>query len=176
MSPERALVLDDLRFRCPARSTYDLFAATDRSIPSDSLSLAAPLVAGDVQAESVAPPIPPSVVEPPARPEPTALPDSNAKGLSNRPNTNASAVVVRVFGIELYFGQNGVPTLARQENQSLSQKHQQKLVSPGQAGENPRHVWGVGGGSRRSRLAQKDSVDNENKSWLMNAGPGSSDP
>jgi hypothetical protein len=73
MSPERAQVLNDLILRCPAGPTYDLFAATDRSIPADSYSLAAPLVSGDVQEPEVSPVVPfpgASSVNPPPPPQP----------------------------------------------------------------------------------------------------------
>jgi len=173
MSPERALVLEELKFRCPARQTYDLFAATDRSISSDSLSLAAPLVAGDVQQENALPLIPPSMNDSPGKPAPFDSKDSKGNSNTSIPNADANTDVVRVLGIEICLGVNNSPNLARLETQPPVQKYQQRSAIPGQQGENPRGLsQATGGGRGNNRLAQKDSLDNKKQvaDWMNRAG------
>ncbi len=170
MSPERAQVLNDLIFRCPAGPTYDLFAATDRSIPADSYSLAAPLVAGDVQAEPEISPVVPFPGAPSANPSPYAPPTTGGAALSNVTGTRPSTDGVRILGIELCFGPDGKANSVRQE----AQKSQQKYVNPSQAVDNMRGMQqGLGGGQRGGgRLSQGKAIDNEKQvaDWMNRAG------
>jgi signal transduction histidine kinase len=170
MSPERAQVLKDLIFRCPAGPTYDLFAATDRSIPADSYSLAAPLVAGDVQAETEFSPVVPFPGASSVNPAPSAPPNADGAGIANVSGTRPSTDVVRILGIELCFDPNGKADSVRLE----AQKSQQKYVNPSQAVDNMRGMQqGLGGGQRGGgRLSQGKAIDNEKQvaDWMNRAG------
>lgn len=172
MSPERAQVLNDLILRCPAGPTYDLFAATDRSIPADSYSLAAPLVSGDVQAEPEVSPNVPFPGAPSGNPAPSAPPSAGGAALSNVSGMRPGTDVVRVLGIELCFDPDGKANSIRQDVQA--QKSQQKSVNPGQAVGNLRGMQqGLGGLQRGGgRLNQSDAIDNEKQvaDWMNRAG------
>ena len=170
MSPERAQVLNELKTRYPARVTCDQFAATERAIPSDSLSLAAPLVSGDVQGE-LNPPAVPQLTSPQFNPASNALPDPISNFAPNTPSIPPKADVVRLFGIELCLGPDGTANLARQGAQTLAQNNQQRYSV--QAVDNPRGMsQATGGGRGGGRLQQKDSLDNEKQvlDWMNRAG------
>ena len=106
LSDARAACLRDLKFRCPASGTLDVFAATDRSIPPDSLSLAAPLVGGDVQQEanSNPMPIPPSESSPKPAPPVNQDPISNSLTPGSKPDANTDSI--RFLGWELCLRNN----------------------------------------------------------------------
>jgi len=175
MTEERAAVLDDLRARFPVRDTHDLFAATDRSIPEDSFSLAAPLIAGDTQVNAQPAPIPTLPNEPATKPAPQS-PDSAAKGIPGGANPTADGEVVRLLGLELCLRDP-----SDESKKSVRPEGQQAVPNPQKKSDDINQAAGrfqrgmsqnQAANTRGGRLGQKDTIENEKQlnEWLYRAG------
>ena len=132
MSPERAQVLERTQDRYPAQVTYDLFATTERSIPSDSLSLAAPLVSGDVQGENSAlPSFRRSPTSSYINPVSNDVPDSYLNFAPNTPSIPSKTELLRMFGIELCLGPMGLRTWCAGSTTSAAEQSAEQSLRPG---------------------------------------------
>jgi signal transduction histidine kinase len=134
LTPERAAVLAELKWRCPAPKTLDAFAATDRKLPDDSSPLLVRPFSAIVSPSQTNPtpnPTPQPPLEPIPKPAPADPTSNNVPGLNPEPD----AKVIRALGLELCWRNDQALANNVQQNLHSSQKKITDEAQTNQAGQ-----------------------------------------